>query len=441
MRTRPLMRGRSAIFALVAALILGACAGGRPPEGPAPQAPSGPFQDSGGVNRPEHRSKPHAILISFDGFRPDYLDRFDLPNFKRVLERGVRARAMIPVFPSMTFPNHYSLVTGLYAERHGIVGNSFYDPVRDRTYSLSDRTAVADGSWYRGEPIWVTAERQGMVTAPYFWPGSEAAIKGVRPTFWKPFDNSLPNDDRVKDVLEALQLPDETRPHFLTLYFSELDSVSHRNPLDSPEIERAARSLDRSLGLLLDGIERLPIRDLIYLVLASDHGMAETGRAQTVQLDTILGAGRVHTSFGGPVASLHVKGAARVAQQIRDELNARLDHGRAYLRAEVPDRYRYRDDPRIGDVVVVMNEGWTLETSPLRSRPVDRWGMHGWDPALPSMHAMFVVSGPGTRRGATVSNVLNVDVYSFLAELLELQPAPDLDGQAGRIRPMVIAKE
>ena len=169
---------------------------------PDPQAAAANAAGTGGVNRPEQQDKPYLILLSFDGFKPAYLDRLDLPNFRRVVQRGVRAQALVPVFPTLTFPNHYSVVTGLTAERHGIVGNSFYDPRRNATYSFRDEKSVTDGTWYRGEPIWVTAETQGLVAACFFWPGSEAAIKGVRPTIWNKYDGGVANEARVRTVLE-----------------------------------------------------------------------------------------------------------------------------------------------------------------------------------------------------------------------------------------------
>lgn len=419
---------------IAVALVVSACAGVRPA---APPPASGAHaRASGGVNRPDQRDKPHVILISFDGFRADYLDRPDLPNFRQAMQRGARARAMVPVFPSLTFPNHYSLVTGLYPDRHGIVANSFYDPMRNQRYSLSDRAAVTDGTWYRGEPIWVTAETQGMVSACFFWPGSEAAIGGVRPTFWNEYEDSVSNSERVDGVLRWLRLPEERRPHVITVYFSEVDSASHDGPLNSTEVTQALRSLDRTLGSLLDGVNALPIRDRVYVVLTSDHGMVETNASQTVALDSIADMTGVRVGFVGPVTSLHIAAGVGRASEVRNQLNSRLQHGRAYLREDLPPRFRFSADPRAGDVVVVMDESWTLSASrvtQLANRVRRRWGAHGWDPALPSMHAMFLVVGPGIRPGATVEQVSNVDVYPFLTELLGLQPAPEIDGRAGWI--------
>ena len=425
---------RRAGFLLLVLAALAACSGGRATVQTGPAATQG----SGGVNRPEHFDKPHVVLISLDGFRHDYLDTRALPNLRRLMQRGARAKAMIPVFPSLTFPNHYSLVTGLYPEHHGIVANTFYDPARRQTYALGNRDAVSDGSWYRGEPIWVTAETQGMVAACFFWPGSEAPINNVRPTMWKVYDASIPNADRVKTVLEWLRLPAEKRPHLITLYFSDVDSASHAGTLDSRRVDDALRAVDASIGMLVDGIDALPIRSQVYVLVTSDHGMVETTARQTVRLDSLVDMDEIEQSFGGPVAMLHVRGGEPArASRVRDAINARLHHGRAYLRHEVPEPHRFRDDRRIVDVVIIMEEAWTIVLMPrlveAASRIVrpDRWGAHGWDPAFATMHAIFIASGPGIRAGATIPLVNNVDVYPLMTELLRLRPAPGIDGKPG----------
>jgi predicted AlkP superfamily pyrophosphatase or phosphodiesterase len=276
------------------------------------------------------------------------------------------------------------------------------------------------------------------VSACYFWPGSEAVIRGVRPALWTPYDGTKPNEERVKGVLDWLRLPDERRPHVITLYFSELDSASHRAPMDSPSILRAAQTLDRMLGLLVTGIEALPIRDRVYLLLTSDHGMVETGASQTIQLDTLIDVSLIQAGFGGPVANLYVMGGRATAIRVRDQINARLQHGRAYLREGTPQRFRYRSDPRIGDVVVVMDESWTLQTSSRGAeRGEGRWGMHGWDPAFPSMRALFVIAGPDIQSEVVIPEVENVDVYPLMTELIGLRPARNIDGRPGVIRRLV----
>jgi predicted AlkP superfamily pyrophosphatase or phosphodiesterase len=410
---------------------------------------------SGGTNRAEHLDKPYLVLVSLDGFKAEYLDRLPLPNLKRAMQRGTRAKAMVPVFPSLTFPNHYSLVTGLHPGNHGIVANRFYDPARKETYSIgSESQTVSDATWYRGEPIWVTAEKQGMVSACFFWPGSEAAIQGVRPTIWNRYDGNIDNAARVTTVLEWLSLPAERRPHVVTLYFSELDTASHERPLEAPEVEAAAVSLDTSIGQLLDGLEKLPHGNRVYLLITSDHGMVNTLVSQSVPLESLLESAEladVEMALSGPVASLHVRGGAARAAQLRDRINATLARGTAYLRGELPERYHYRNDPRAGDIVVVMDESWVL-TAPRRaqagpapapapaapSRPrADRRGAHGWDNAFPSMRALFLILGPGIRQGAITPDVQNVDVYPLMTELLGLRPAAGIDGRPGAIGTLV----
>ena len=447
--------------AVVLALAVSACAAstGTAPAGP-PQVAAGPrLTASGGVNTPAQQTKPYLVLISIDGFKAEYLDRFELPHLRRLGKRGARAKAMIPVFPSLTFPNHYSLVTGLHPQRHGIVSNRFYDPARKDTYALGDARTVMDGSWYGGEPIWVTAESQGMVAACYFWPGSEAEIKGVRPTTYTKYASGISNETRVQTVLDWLRLPAERRPHVITLYFSEVDEASHSGPLESPDVLKAAQSVDAAIGSLAAGLDGLPIRDQVYLLITSDHGMVNGSDAQTVRLESLLDAaqlGDVTVSFGGPVANLHIPGGPARARDIRDRINVRLARGTAYLRQEVPERLQFRENPRAGDVVVVMDESWVMSTprsaartptrtgdatvepsaepSPAERPRRDRWGMHGWDNAFPSMRAFFLVSGPGIRQGAIVDEVRTVDVFSLMTELLDLRPAPGIDGESDRIR-------
>jgi predicted AlkP superfamily pyrophosphatase or phosphodiesterase len=456
---------------LLAALLivsLAGCASSPRSSGPqssgSPLTPGPLLTGSGGVNAVDQRAKPYLILISLDGFKAEYFDRLELPNLRRLAARGARAKALVPVFPSLTFPNHYSLVTGLEPQRHGIVNNRFYDPARNDTYIYTEQRTVTDGSWYGGEPIWVTAESQGMVSACYFWPGSEAAIKGVRPTTFNSYTSGVTNEARVKTVLSWLEEPVERRPHMITLYFSELDEASHANPLEAPEVVKAAQSLDASIGQLMDGIDRLPVRDQVYLLITSDHGMVNTSTAQTVRLDSILDAteiASVAAGFSGPVASLHISGGPDRARLIRDRINARVARGTAYLRQDLPARFNYTSNPRSGDIVVVMDEGWTMSASRPAARttaapaaatekpaaqtakraaaraPGERYGAHGWDNAFPSMRALFLIAGPGIRQGVIVDEVRNVDVYPLMAELLQLRAAAAIDGEPGRIRKLI----
>lgn len=392
-------------------------------------------QGSGGINSPSQRGKPYVVLISFDGFRPEYLRRLDLPSFERVWRHGVRSSGMHPVFPSKTFPNHYSIVTGLYAAHHGLVANHFHDPRRGARYSMYDTLAVWDGSWYRGEPLWVTAEQQGMVSASYFWVASEAAIGGVKPTFWKRYDGRVPNFARVDTVLSWLSLPEERRPHLVTMYFSDADDAGHRHGPLSPQIDSAGARLDSALGRLLDGVERLPIRDRVYFVLVSDHGMSEVSPRWYAALDTLIDLTGVTVADAGPNANLHVDGGRARAAVLRDSINRRMRHGQAYLRHETPAHLHYRADPRIGDLVVIMEDHYQIGRAD--RPPAEGTATHGWDPTIPNMHALFVAKGPGIPGGRVIGAFENVDIYPFITEILGLRPAATLDGRRGRLRRLI----
>ena len=416
--------------AAAAAVFLAGCGtspSAAPPGGqsPAPVTAVG----SGGVNRPEHLSKPYVVLVSFDGFRADYLDQYPAPNFQRVVRNGVRSRGLIPVFPSKTFPNHYSIVTGQYAETHGIVSNRFYDPARRQTYALGDSKTVLDGSWYRGEPIWNTAEKQGMVAASYFWVGSEATINGIRQTHAKEYAAGAPKFMRVDTVIAWLQKPALERPHMVTLYMSDVDGAGHSYGPESPQVASAILAVDSALGRLLDGIQALPIRDSAYVILVSDHGMTPYTPETFVTVESLIDTVGVLVADGGPNANLHVSGGAPRAAILRDSINAKLTHGRAYLRQEIPERLHYRADPRIGDIVVIMEEHYQFGRR--AHMPKQRGGNHGWDPAYPSMHGLFVAAGPRIKKGAMISPFENVNIYPFLTEILGLTPGPGIEGKPG----------
>lgn len=415
-RLRPVLLGA----ALAAPLVLGGCA--------ARQAPT---PRVAGQNDPRWASAPFVVMLSLDGFRPDYLDRYPAPNFARLLARGVRAQGMRPSYPSKTFPNHYTLVTGLRPEHHGLVANRFWDPARQAQYGMSDTLTVRDGTWYAGEPVWVTAERQGMVAASFFWPGSEADIGGVRPTRSKAYDGRVPNAARVDSVVAWLRQPAATRPHLVTLYFSTMDDTGHRYGPDAPQLAAGMRDVDAALGRLLDGLEALDAPGGVELLVVADHGMAWTELSQVAVLDTIVDLTGVRIPDAGPGAVLFVEGGPARATVLRDSINRRLTHGRAYLRADVPAALHYRDSPRIGDVVIIMEQPWQVTTR--ANAPRRASASHGWDPADPAMHAVFVQwspTAPGPRRTGLVENV---DVARYITDRLGLAPAPATDGEPGRL--------
>ncbi len=413
----------SLVLTLIAALATGATAHAQ-----APATSTG----SGGLNDARHAAAPTIILLSLDGFRFDYLDRYPAANFARLLARGVRADALIPAFPSKTFPNHYTIVTGLEPQHHGLVANRFFDPARNESYGMSDTLTARDGTWYRGEPVWVSAERQGMVAASYFWPGSEADIGGVRPSRVKAYDGTVPNATRVDSVLAWLSLPVESRPHLIALYFSTTDDGGHHGGPESAEAGDSVRAVDISIGRLLDGLERVPTGPGgLELLVVADHGMASSGPDTYVALDTVIDLLGVRIADGGPAATAHVTGGRDRAIVLRDSINRRMQHGRAYLRDEVPDALHFRDDPRIGDLVVVMELHWQVGQA--RFAPKSAGGSHGWDPAYPEMQGVFVSWRPDAAGPARIGPVRNVDIARYITDRLGLAPAPTTDGVPGRL--------
>ncbi len=421
---------------------LGGCGPGAFSESAPPAAAIQTSAGSGGVNHPAVASRPYVVLVSFDGFRPDYLDRFDTPAFDRLAARGLRAAGLISVFPSLTFPGHYSIATGLYPEAHGIVANRFYDPVRGDEFSYRESDDAGDGSWWGGEPIWVTAETQGMVAAAFFFPGTEADIGGVRPSHWRPYDGGVTNASRLEQALAWLALPAAARPHLITLYFSLVDSAGHNLGPDAAGMRSSIEAADRLLGRLIHGVDALPHADRIGLVVVSDHGMAAPDPERLTVLPDVADLGGVRLMAAGPAMSVHVGDPAR-SRALRDKLNAGLMHARAYVREEIPAHLHARGNDRIGDILV-MPDGLGLVGFPRaveRVRLLRRPGMHGWDPLLPEMHGILLAAGPSIAAGAALPAVEAVDVYPLIAHLLGLTPHPDIAGDLTALAPALTLTE
>ena len=414
----------------VTAWIAGCGAGLATERGPATSA-AGQTTGTGGVNPASAQPRPHVVLVSFDGFHPSYLTRFDTPHFDRLAARGMRADGLVSVFPSLTFPGHYSIATGLHPEAHGMVGNRFFDLARGAEFSYRRRDDAQDGSWWGGEPIWVTAETQGMVSAAFFFPGTEADIGQVRPSHWRPYDGRVPNRERIEQVLAWLNLPPAERPHIVTLYFSLVDSAGHRLGPRHPDMRRSVERADGLLGQLVEGIDALPHADRVALVVVSDHGMAAPDPDRTTVLSEVVELGGVRLVDAGPSVSLHVGDPDR-ARALRDRLNARLVHARAYLREELPEHLHARGNARLGDLLVMPSGLGMVHLDPDYRPPA---GMHGWDPTIPEMHGIFLAAGPGIAAGTTLPAVDAVDVYPLLTHLLGLTPNSEVAGDLEAFAP------
>jgi len=367
-------------------------------------------------------SKPYVVLVSLDGFRYDYAQRYGAKHLLALAARGASAsKGMLPVFPSLTFPNHYTIVTGLYPDHHGIVANSFYDPARKEKYSVSDPKTTVDGSWYGGTPLWQLAEMQGMRSASFFWPGSEAEIQGKRPSYYLAYDDKFPDEKRVEQVLAWLRLAPALRPHFITLYYSNVDHAGHAFGPDAAETGDAVRHVDAMIGKLTDGIAMLGLA--VDLIVVSDHGM-ETSQGGWIALDKWADLAQFETS-----GSLLYAKSESDAEKVYKSLLDVSDKFKVYRREKVPKSLHFNSNSREGDPVVVPTGPFAIvahapgnSTAPVR-------GVHGYDPAtMPSMKAIFYAAGPDIRAGVNVPPFENIHLYPLIAEILGLRIGP-VDGQ------------
>ncbi|QJD90022.1 alkaline phosphatase family protein [Duganella dendranthematis] len=373
-----------------------------------------------------------VILVSLDGFRPDYLERGVTPNLNRLAAGGVRAVAMRPSFPSITFPNHYTLVTGLRPDHHGIVDNTMIDKaISDKRFTLSNAEAVADHRWWdQGEPVWVTAERNGIRTGTMFWPGSEAAIHGVRPTVAPKFDGKLPAAERVDTLLSWLDRPADQRFGFMTLYFDDVDHAGHEFGPAAPQTTEAVALVDQAIGRLLDGLASRHLD--ANLVIVSDHGMAAVNHERVLPLYQMLPKGSYEDVTNGPYAGINPSSPEQA-----DKLAAALMQPHAHLQCwrkeEIPARLAYGHNARVPAFLCLADPGWSIVFSDKSAAKV-KGGKHGYDNVAPDMAATFIAAGPAFKPGVVLPEFDNVDVYPLLMRLLDVAPLPS-DGDITPLLP------
>src|SRR5215469_11331313 len=392
-----------------------------------------------GPNSEAAQKAHYVVLVSLDGFRWDYAKRDGAAHLVALGKAGVWApEGMIPSFPSLTFPNHFTIVTGLYPQHHGLVANSFYDETKQARYAISDSKAVGDGSWYRGVPLWSLAESQGMRTACLFWPGSEAEIAGHRPTWYARFDSKTEATDpvlqaRLDDLLTLLRLPPTDRPHFITVYYDEPDHSGHEFGPDAPQTKAAVLKVDALVGKLKAALDStgLPIN----LVVISDHGMVkvEDGWITLDKFADLTGIDAVGTLLYAETD----EDRTRVYNQLKKASSQFV----VYRRKDVPAGLNYNQNPRTGDPVIVATGPYAIRAhDPPEGTPAQppTPGVHGFDPRkIPQMKASFFAAGPDIVSGKTVAPFENVNLYPWMAHMLGLNP-PKTDGSlnvlAGTLR-------
>jgi predicted AlkP superfamily pyrophosphatase or phosphodiesterase len=367
------------------------------------------------------------ILVSLDGFRWDYTELYpaESPTLRTLQRDGASARALVPVFPSNTFPNHYTIVTGLYPANHGMVNNDFFDPNLGVYFHFNQPGSGRDARWWGGEPIWVTAIKQGRKAAAAFWVGSEVAIDGVRPNFWHPFDPGMPFEKRLDELVGWLELPAAERPDVVVFYLEETNGAGHRYGPNSPEVAAAVKLCDDRIATMLARLRARKIEP--NLLIVSDHGMAATALERVVFLEDHVEPASFHVDSGGSVAALRpVNGDA--AALVRAFKN--VPHVKAFLAEDLPARFQLRGNPRIAPVWVLPEEGWHAVTRSTFDRLRTNYrvrgylqGDHGYDPASPNMHGVLIAHGPAFRPGAVHPPAENIHLYNLMCAVLKLKPA------------------
>ena len=383
---------------------------------------------------------PIVILVGIDGLRWDAIDRHPAPTLNALAKDGVRAAHMTPVMPSLTFVNFYSIATGLHAENTGITSNMAYSR---KFGEIMDRDLHGESRWWGGEPIWVTAEKQGVTSAAMFWLGSEAEINGKRPTYWNPYEHYKPNGERVDQVLEWLAMPEDKRPGFVTLYFSIVDSAAHRYGPESAEEGNAIKEVDGLIADLQAGIKKLGLEDQANIIIVSDHGMTEVGKDNLVYLDDYINFSDVQIpafeiEAGAAMEPfVYIIADGEKKQQTYNKLKAAHPALDIYKYEDLPADWHMNNYERTGDLFALAKPGWLLFGRSLKSRyPNPPVGMHGYDRFHKDMQATFLADGPAFKSGLRAKPLENVEVYGLIAEILGLTPA-QYDGDINNVRYML----
>lgn len=382
----------------------------------------------GRINSATQQSKPYVILISADGFRHDLADKYHAANLIALREQGVAADYLQPSFPSLTFPNHYTIVTGLYPSHHGLVDNTFYDVQRKATYSMGNAKAVGDGSWYGGTPLWVLAEQQQMLSASFYWVASESAIQGVRPTYYYVYNEKIPVDGRIQALKDWLQLPEDKRPHLITFYFPEVDHAEHTYGPESKETADAVHFIDESIGKINTMVQSLNLP--VNIIFLADHGMTTVDTQNGIGLPVSIDTTRISVPSNDALLHLYVKDARDILPTY-EALRKEAGPYDVYLAENMPERWHYnkKDDRynRIGDLVLVPHLPRVFNINNRKLTP----GKHGFDPALDDMHATFYAWGPAFKEHLKLEGFENIHVYPLIANILGLRYDPSaIDGRA-----------
>lgn len=379
---------------------------------------------AGRSNAKNQFNKPYVILISADGFRHDYAQKYQANRLLKFAASGVSANVMYPSFPSSTFPNHYALVTGLYPSHSGLASNSFYDRSRKEFYSMSQKDKVKDGAWYGGTPLWVLAEKQQLLAASFYWVASEADIQKTRPTYFYNFNEVIPIARRIQTIKDWLQLPEDKRPHLITFYFSDVDHAGHEYGPDAPETAKSVEYIDEQVANLVAAVATtgLPVN----FIFVSDHGMTAADREHPIATPSVINKEKFTVVTTGTMINLYAKDSSAIPSLYQTLKNEAVDY-QVYLKNDMPKNLHYgsQDDRynRIGDIILLAN--WPKVFSDKKPGV----GYHGFNPyAVKDMGATFMAWGPAFKSGLKIDDFQNVEVYQIVAKILGLSVSEKIDG-------------
>jgi len=360
-----------------------------------------------------------TVILSLDGFCWDYPDKASTPNLDRIARNGVKAISLIPSFPSKTFSNHYTIATGLVPDHHGLVNNAFYDPESGKSFSIGDTAKRFNPDFYGGEPIWITAQKQGVRTASFFWVGSDVAIMGMHPDTWKSYDQDVPFIQRIDTIIKWLSLPKAQRPRLIMGYYHEPDEIGHEHGPGDPRTFKMVHELDSLTGILYNRINQLPGKDSINLIVVSDHGMGPTSSERNVALrDFIPQYWPVRMEGGNPNYNIYAEGAWVDSAYLSLK---KAQHIKVWKPSEVRDYFNNGKNPRIGNIIVVADSAWSVSVQ--KPEKIYSGGSHGYDIRNTDMHAIFYAVGPAFKQNYIQPSFQNTNIYPLLAYLLGIKPA------------------
>lgn len=379
-----------------------------------------------------NKNNQYVLLISFDGFRADYVDWYKTPNLDRIKSDGVMAKQLKPVFPTKTFPNHYSIATGMYVENHGLIGNQFFDKKLNEYYQMKDRNKVEDEKFYGGEPIWTTAEKQGVKTASYFWVGSEAKVGGKYPSIWKKYDQKQSFDARIDSVVKWFNMPLKFRPRLVMLYFHEPDNTGQKYGPHSEKNKLMIESVDRTIGKIFNKLKSLKIYQKLNVIIVSDHGMADISKQKKILLNKYIDTEKIKIEGSGAYALLY-SDAKNEIEKSYSRLK-QLSNIDVYKKENIPDKWHFKNHHRIKSLLVVAKEGWTILKDEFEgSYYFYSKAAHGYDNDLKSMQAIFFAEGPSFKKNYIIPKINNIDIYPLIAHILNIKPYHGIDGKLENI--------